>query len=173
MWLSQNKDISRASSINWSHLFCHSLNAAALSPSDSRRRHPSEKLNYKDLGQRLKKNIAFWSIRVTGLEYRGRGNGGASVRSLVATTELGAEAALPRHRRLTLDDHSQRHASRVICAMLAIARRFEPRPWYVRETIRRQAVVRGGGGCIIYIAWSDVTVSMATIRSPFCGYNMA
>ena len=34
LWLYQNKDISRACSINWSHLFCHSLNAAALSPSD-------------------------------------------------------------------------------------------------------------------------------------------
>ena len=25
----------------------------------------------------------------------------------------------------------------------------------------------------IYIAWSDITVSMVTIPSPFCGYNMA
>ena len=26
---------------------------------------------------------------------------------------------------------------------------------------------------LLYIEWIDVTVSMATIRSPFCGYNMA
>jgi len=25
----------------------------------------------------------------------------------------------------------------------------------------------------LYIGWSDVTESMATIRSPFCGYNIA